>query len=271
MTTGELSPIFGAFLQKNGRFARDVLSTKRTNSRVYMSLNAVRNSANEEQIMMKHPVSALKTRALILLAGMTLGGTYANAQDGQAAPRQGRQNRGQGRGGAQMTPLQMQQMREEALKTQMTAIGIADAAQTSIIAYMAAREAGTMPLRVQARALQTGLTNNISAEVATRQLAALREAVKAEKERRANAEKELDAAIGFSTNPQLEAYLTLSGLIGDEGAILAAPGGAGRGGAGRGGPGGRGGQGGRRGGQGGNGGGPGGNGGPGMDGGDAPE
>ncbi len=169
-----------------------------------------------------------------------------------------------------MTPQQMQQMREEAMKTQMTTLGITDASQTSILAYAQAREVAAMPLRAQARTLQEGLGNNISAEVAARQLGALRDAVKAEKERRAGAESALNAAVGFSKNPQLEAYLTLAGLIGDEGAILSPPGGGGRGGGRGGGPGGQGGgQGGRRGGgQGrpGPGDGPGGPGGPGQDG-----
>ena len=131
-----------------------------------------------------------------------------------------------------MTPQQMQQMREEAMKTQMTELGIEEASQSAIIAYANAREAAATPLRAQARTLQEGLSNNISAEVATRQLAALRTAIGAEKERRATAEKHLDTTVGFSKSPQLEAYLTLAGLIGDEGAIIAAPGGNGRGGRG---------------------------------------
>lgn len=187
--------------------------------------------------MMKH-----KSSALILLAAMTFGAANANAQPGgpgQGGPggpgQAGGQGRGRGqgaRGGAAMTPQQMQQMREEALKTQMTAFGVEAAAQTSIIAYANARETAAMPLRAQARTLQTGLNNNLSAEAATRQLAALRDAVKAEKARRASAESALNAAVGFSKNPQLEAYLTLAGLIGDESAILSPPGGGARGGMG---------------------------------------
>lgn len=128
-----------------------------------------------------------------------------------------------------MTPQQMQQMREEAMKTQMTALGVEASAQTAILAYAQARESAATPLRAQAAQLQQGLANNISGEVAARQLTALRDAIKAEKERRATAEKGLDTAIGFTKNPQLEAYLTLAGMIGDEGAILAPPGGAGGG------------------------------------------
>lgn len=215
----------------------------------------------------------LKTSALIVLAGLSLGVT-AQAQNGQGGPGgqggQGGGRRGGNRGGAQMTPLQMQRMRDEMMKTQMTALGVPEASQTAIIAYAAARETATMPLRAQARTLQQGLANNLSAEAATRQLSAMRDAVKIEKTRRETAQKDLDTAVGFSKNPQLEAYLTLAGLIGDEGAILAPPGA----GAGRGGPGGGnrrgGGQGGGRGGQGGFGGGQGGDDAPPMDGGPAP-
>jgi len=205
----------------------------------------------EEKIMMKH-----KSSALILLAAMTFGGAYANAQ--QAGPGQGGgqgRGRGQGQGGragAMMTPQQMQQMREGALKTQMTALAIPETAQTAIIAYANARETAALPLRAQARTLQRGLNNNLSAEAATRQLTALRDAVRAEKERRAGAERELDAAVGFSKNPQLEAYLTLTGLIGEESAMFSAPGAGGGRRGGRGGmdgQGGRGGQGGGRGGR----------------------
>lgn len=203
-----------------------------------------------------------KTNMLILLAGLSLFGAQANAQPGAGGPGggQGGGRRGQGgRGGGMgmMTPQQMQQMREEALKAQMTTMGVPEAAQTTILAYATARETAAMPLRAQARTLQEGLNNNISAEVAARQLAAMRDAIKVEKDRRTTAQTELDTAVGFSKNPQLEAFLTLSGLIGDESSIIAPAGGGG----GRGGFGGRGGRGGRGGGQGGPGqGGPGGGG-----------
>lgn len=207
--------------------------------------------------MMKH-----KMGALIFLAGLTLSGVQAQAQ---AQPGQGGGGQGgrPGGGRAGMTPQQMQQMREEMMKTQMTALGVPAASQTTILAYAAAREAAARPLRAQARTLQTNLANNISAEAATRQLTALRDAVKVEKVRRAVAETELNTAIEFTKNPQLEAYLMLAGLIGDEGAILAPPGGNGRGG--------RGGQGGRQGDPGGGQGGPGGRGGGPGDGPGGPE
>lgn len=197
----------------------------------------------------------LKTSALIVLAELSLGGVMSQAQDGQGGPggqggfgagqRGGR--RGGGRGGAPMTPLQMQQMRDEMMKTQMTALSVPEASQNAILAYATARETATMPLRAQARTLQQGLANNLSAEATTRQLSAMRDAIKIEKTRRETAQKDLDTTVGFSKNPQLEAYLTLAGLIGDEGAILAPPGGGMGGGRGNrrgGGPGGQGGPGG---------------------------
>ncbi len=182
----------------------------------------------------------LKTNALIVLAGLSLG-VVAQAQPGQGGQGMGR-GRGQGQGGRgqQMTPQQMQLMREEMMKTQMTEFGIDAAAQTAIIAYAGARETAANPLRAQGRTLQQGLANNVSAEVAARQLVALRTAIAAEKARRATAEGELDKAVGFSKNPILEAYLTLGGLIGDEGTFLAPPAGGGRGGRGGRGQGGRG-------------------------------
>ena len=100
--------------------------------------------------MMKH-----KMGALIVLAGLAFSGVQAQAQGGG----------GGGRGN--MNPQQMQQRREEMMKTQLTALGVEATTQTAIIAYAAARETAAQPLRAQARTLQEGLTNNISAEVAT--------------------------------------------------------------------------------------------------------
>lgn len=169
----------------------------------------------------------LKSSALVLLAGLALGGVQAQAQ----GPGGGFGGPGGG-GRGQMTPQQMRQMRDEMMKTQMTALAVPEAAQTTILAYAQARETAAAPLRAQARTLQEGLANNISAEVATRQLTEMRAAIAAEKTRRAAAEKELNTAVGYTKSPQLEAFLTLSGLIGDEASFIAPPGGGGRGGRG---------------------------------------
>jgi hypothetical protein len=162
----------------------------------------------------------LKVTPFLLLAGMTFGATQVQAQGPG------------GGGGGGFNPAQMLQRRIDNMKTQMTAMGVAAATQDTIVAYVTARETAATPIRAMSRDLQQGLGNNMTAEAATTQLTALRAAITAEKTRRAQAEKDLETAISFSKNPQLEAYLTVMGLVGDDGGILSQQGGGRRGGGG---------------------------------------
>lgn len=144
-----------------------------------------------------------------------------------------------------MTPEQrreaMQKMRAEGLRRTMNEAGFTQTAtQDAVIAFMAAQDEAAQPLRDQMRKLGEAMrdTTVTDAQMAPL-LADFRMAVEAERARRAKALKDLDAKIGYSKKPRLDAMLTLAGIIGDEASLV---GGGGRGmGDGRGMGGGRGG------------------------------
>ena len=143
---------------------------------------------------------------------------------------------GGNRGGARRTPEQMQAQRAQMLKKMLEGAGITDEkTQAAVADYAADRETAARALQEKMRAVNVALRNGAATdqEIAA-SLANLRSAVAAEKTRRVGAEKDLDAEIGFSKKPRLDAMLTTMGLIGDEAAIANGGGGM------RGGPGGRG-------------------------------
>jgi hypothetical protein len=151
--------------------------------------------------------------------------------------------------GGNATPAQQSAMRAQMLKRMLEGAGIIDVkVQDTVVAFAAEREAATQALQEKSRAISMALRSATAtdAEIAA-VLDGFRAAVAAERTRRAGAEKSLEAAIGWSKKPRLDALLTTMGLVGDEAAI------AGGGGMGRRGMGGRGGMdgpgGGRRGGQ----------------------
>jgi hypothetical protein len=202
-----------------------------------------------------------KKLAGLLVLGIVLGagGSAVQAQGGPGGGGQGGGQGGFGGGQGNMTPEQRQQrqqeMREQRMRAALTAARFTDPAlQDTVVAYANNEEKVIAPLRERNRQFLAALSTGIlTPEQATTALTAMRTVVTQEKERRAKAQQELEAAIGYSQQPVLEALLTSLGVIGDEAAILngstQAGGGPGMGGMGRGGRGGMGGQGGGQGGQ----------------------
>jgi hypothetical protein len=147
---------------------------------------------------------------------------------------------------------QMRQARAESVRRMLTDAGFTQAGlQDAVVNFVQEQDEATRPLQEQARKVNQALRNGgmTEAQLATL-LSDFRSDVAQEKARRAKALKELDAEIGYSKQPRLDALLTMNGLIGDEAAFAGGMGG-------RGGPGGPGGRGGGWGGPGGRGGGPG--------------
>ena len=219
-----------------------------------------------------------RTMAGPLALGLALGiSGVAQAQPGGNAPMGENPPNTNRPNWRNMTPEQreamMAQMREQAIRQGLTQLGFTQAeTQDALVEFVNAQEAATRPLQEKQRALMTALVNpattNEQISVLTTEWTAL---ATAEKTRRAQAIKDLDASISYSKNPRLNALLTVFGVLGDE-SSLSSPFGAAMGGGrgGMGGPGGGnggfpnfgggpgGGRGGRRGGGGGNGGGGGG-------------
>ncbi|MBW3635745.1 MAG: hypothetical protein KY445_04665 [Armatimonadetes bacterium] len=178
-------------------------------------------------------------RPLLLgLALATVGIAHAqpNANNGAGAQNPPNQNAGGRRGGrgemtaeqrAQMQ-AQMQQMREIGVRQMLTRGGFTDTAlQDAIVAYSNERNKASEALQDKARQLNEALrgTTITETQIATL-LSNFRGAVEDEKARREVAQSALDAKIGFSTKPRLDALLMMAGYIGDESQYL---GGGGRG------------------------------------------
>jgi uncharacterized membrane protein YgcG len=209
----------------------------------------------------------LQTRLAIGLA-MSLSALSVQAQPGAEPPiADNPPNQPQGgRGGnrpnfGNMSPEQrqqwMQQQREQGLRATLTRAGFADVAlQGAVVDFANAQDTATQTLQDKARQLNQAVRDpNSTNEAIATLLADFRAAVAAEKARRATALTGLDEDTSYTKNPRLEALLTLSGIIGDEAAVLGGMGGRGMGGpGGPGGMGGFGGRGGAGGGQGGRGG-----------------
>ena len=154
------------------------------------------------------------------------------------------------------------QRADQQVSTEMQAAGITDPeTMDAIKQFVADQRTARKPLLAMAKKIATSLPlKTTTDEAMTASLTAFRKAVADDQVRYDKALKDLDAKIGYSTNPKLEAFLTLIGVIGNEssavgGANAVFPnmmGGFGRGGFG-GGPGGGGGFGGGNGGPGGGG------------------
>lgn len=154
-----------------------------------------------------------------------------------------------------MTPEQRQQFfaqaQERRLREQLTQAGFTEAAiQDPIVAFSKALETVRTPLRDKSNKLRDAVANKTAdAEVAT-MIKDLRTSTETAKKQRDDALKDLDAKVGYSQKPRLEAFLIAGGYISDEVSFANGVGG-GRGGFGGQG-GGQGGGGGRGGGRGGN-------------------
>lgn len=142
------------------------------------------------------------------------------------------------------------------MRGMLTQSGFPDKAlQDAVIDFVNEQDQAGMTVQDKTRAVAEALRNPA---VTDTQMATLlvewRAAAQAEKTRRAEALKGLDAEIGYSKKPRLDALLSIGGIIGDEASLGGGMGGRGGGFGGM--------MGGRGGGFGGPGGGPGGRGGP---------
>ncbi|PQV64641.1 hypothetical protein B1R32_104135 [Abditibacterium utsteinense] len=105
---------------------------------------------------------------------------------------------------------------EMRLRAMMSDFGVDEAAQQdAVIAYLAEDEAGKSTVRDVARRLIVAVRNGATPERTRDLIAVYKASLDADKERRRAAQGTLDAKIGFSLNPRLEATLWLFGVLGE--------------------------------------------------------
>ena len=114
------------------------------------------------------------------------------------------------------TPEEQRQQTEEKLRALMINLGITAAAtQDAIIVYLAEDEMGRAGLRDSEKRLLTGLRRDVPPERMRDLLGDYRAATESAKANREGAQRKLDARIGYSLDPRLEATLCLMGVLGD--------------------------------------------------------
>ena len=105
---------------------------------------------------------------------------------------------------------------EARLRGVMSDIGVQDATkQDALIAYLAEDEAGKITVRQAATRLLAAVQRGVEPQRMRDLMAVYKGAIDADKERRSAAQKTLDARIGYSLDPRLEATLWLFGFLGD--------------------------------------------------------
>ncbi len=139
----------------------------------------------------------------------------APAQNGvEAAPTAPARN-SRGRGGNNDKNAQRAEI-EMRLRVMMTDFGVDEAVQQdAVIAYLAEDEAGKSAMRDAAGRLMRAVRRSASPERTRELIAVYKASLDADKERRRAAQAALDAKIGFSLSPRLEATLWLFGVLGD--------------------------------------------------------
>ena len=129
----------------------------------------------------------------------------------------------------QTTPVQLKaptleerrQKTEEKLRVLMQNLGITSATtQDSIIIYLAEDEMGRAGARDAEQRLLTGLRRDVPPERMRDLLGDYRAAIESEKTNRVQAQRKLDARVGYSLDPKLEAMLWLMGVLGDSASKL---------------------------------------------------
>ena len=113
---------------------------------------------------------------------------------------------------------EMQARRETNLRETLTAAGFPDKIlQDAVIAFSDAQNKERGDNHDKIRQLNQAVRNNATdAEIAVI-LKAISDQAQADKDQRTKALKELDAKIGYTTKPRLEAVLTIAGIIGENG------------------------------------------------------
>jgi hypothetical protein len=105
---------------------------------------------------------------------------------------------------------------ENRLRTIMTNMGLQETAtQDALIGYLADDEKGKNDIRDAARRLMVGLKRELPPDRMKDLISAYKNSLENDKIRRRAAQASLDAKIGYSTNPRLEAILWVVGVLGD--------------------------------------------------------
>jgi len=125
-----------------------------------------------------------------------------------------------------MTPQQRRQavlqIADQTLRGSMNWLGYGDKpTQDAVVACMVEQEDAAELVRTAHRKVAQALLNNALPETQVSTLMAdLRSAVEEARTKQETAMAALDAKVGFSKKPRLEAFLTMVGLIGDETSYL---------------------------------------------------
>lgn len=105
---------------------------------------------------------------------------------------------------------------ENRLRTIMTNMGLQETAtQDALLSYLADDEKSKNDIRDAARRLMVGLKRELPPERMKDLISAYKNSLENDKIRRRAAQASLDAKIGYSTNPRLEAILWVVGVLGD--------------------------------------------------------
>lgn len=129
------------------------------------------------------------------------------AQTAPAAPRAAR---------GPLNPPPRRQQVEERLRSLMNNLGITTSeTQDAIIDYLAEDEASHATMRVAEKRLMQGVRRDVPPERMRDLIADYKAAIEADKERRVTAQNKLDARVGYSFSPKLEAMLWLMGVLGE--------------------------------------------------------
>ena len=121
----------------------------------------------------------------------------------------------------QFTPEERRQQIEEKLRALMINLGVRAApTQDAILDYLAQDETSHATLREAEKKLMTGLRRDVPPERMRDLLADYRGAIEADRDRRAMAQRNLDARIGYSLEPRLESVLWLMGVLGESASKL---------------------------------------------------
>lgn len=123
---------------------------------------------------------------------------------------------GAGAAAKTLSPDEKRQQTEDKLRALMKNLGIAGAnTQDAILEYLTADEMARATLREAEKSLMNGLRRDVPPERMRDLLSDYRASVETDKTNRETEQKRLDARVGYSLDPKLEATLWLMGVLGD--------------------------------------------------------
>ena len=119
------------------------------------------------------------------------------------------------------TAAQRRAATEDKLRALMVNLGVTAAAtQDAIIAYLAEDEMGRSGVREAEKRMLAGVRRDVPPERMRDLIGDYKTALDSDKTRRALAQNKLDARVGYSLDPKLEATLWLMGVLGEGGSKL---------------------------------------------------